>query len=76
MNQALLTPKEVAALLQGLRQTEAEFRVEPEPAPELPRAAAPRALSGRRAGPPSRNRRGRGYKTPGWSQDKIDAADD
>jgi hypothetical protein len=65
MNQALLTPQEVAALLQGLRQTEADFRVEPKPAPELPGAAVPRALSGRRAGPPSRNRRGRGDKSPG-----------
>jgi hypothetical protein len=65
MNQALLTPQEVAALLQGLRQTEADFRVEPEPAPGVPRAAAPRALWARRAGPPARNRRSRGYKSPG-----------
>jgi len=63
MNQVLLTSKEVAALLQGLRQTEADFGVEPEPAPELPRPGAPRAMSPRRPGPPSRNRRGRRYKT-------------
>ena len=50
MNQVLLTSKEVAALLQGLRQTEADFGVEPEPAPELPRPGAPRARSPRRPG--------------------------
>ncbi|HEX9882335.1 MAG TPA: hypothetical protein VGA79_00050 [Desulfobaccales bacterium] len=65
MNRVLLTSKEVAALLQGLRQTEADFGVEPEPAQELPRPGAPRAMSPRRPGPPSRNRRGRCYKTPG-----------
>ncbi|MFH1595104.1 MAG: hypothetical protein ABIG94_01855 [Pseudomonadota bacterium] len=63
MNQVLLTSKEVAALLQGLRQTEADFSVEPEPAQELPRPGAPRAMSPRRPGPPSRNRSGRRYKT-------------
>jgi hypothetical protein len=50
MNQVLLTSKEVAALLQGLRQTEADVGVEPEPAQELPRPGAPRAMSPRRPG--------------------------
>jgi len=65
MPQVLLTSKEVAALLQGLRQAEADVGVGPEPAPELPGPGAPRARSPRRPGPPSRNRRGRCYKTTG-----------